>query len=88
MESYRALYSDRAYSVVPSIFSLLGKDLSLLPPADVTGKAGRPNKEPKKRTRFPSTGEFKTSAQFSQQRLENLKRTVTVAASVSGSRLS
>ena len=59
-ESCRALYSDVMYDLKPPIPSLLDNDLSLLPPAEETGKAGRPNKSPRKRARFRSNEEFKS----------------------------
>lgn len=78
-ETYRAMYSDVAHSVVPPIPSLLDKDLSLLPPADVEGQSGRPRKGPRKRARIQSNGEFNSSAKFSQ-RVENLTGTANGAA--------
>ena len=83
-ESYRALYSDVMYGLKPPIPSLLGKDLSLLPPAEVTGKAGRLNKGPRKRARIRSNGEFNSSSRFSQS-LENLSGTASEAAGVAES---
>ena len=87
VESHRALYSDVMYGLKPPIPSLLGKDLYLLPPAEVTGKPRRPNKGPRKRTRFRSNGENNSSARFSQI-LENLTGMASEAAGVADSGLS
>ena len=43
-ECDRGLYNDVAYSVIQLILSPIDKDLSLLPPGDMTGKSGRPDK--------------------------------------------
>ena len=86
-ESYRALYSDVMYDLKPPIPSLLDKDLSLLPPAAGTGKAGRPNKGPRKRARFRSNGEFNSSARFNQS-LETPTGTASEAAGAAESGLS
>ena len=73
-ERYRSLYGDPAFCVVPPNPCMLKKDSSLLPPADVEGKSGRPNKGPRKRARLPVNGEFHSSPRHSQ-RMEQLHGT-------------
>ena len=64
-----------------------GTVVSLLPPANVTGKAGRRNKSLTKRARIQSNKEFNSSARFSQS-LENLTETASEAAGMAQSDLS
>ena len=73
-ERYRSLYGDPAFCVVPPNPCMLTKDSSLLPPADVEGKSGRPKKGPRKRARLPVIGEFHSSSRQSQ-RMERLDDT-------------
>lgn len=66
-ETYRSLYGTPAFCMVPPIPSLLEKDPSFLPPADVQGKSGRPRMGPRKRARLPVNGEFHSSSRHSQR---------------------
>ena len=73
-ETYRSLYGDPAFCVVPPIACMPEKDPCFLPPADMEGKSGRPKKGPRKRARLPVNGEFHSSYLHSQ-RMEQLDGT-------------
>lgn len=64
LEVYRQLYADPAFCVMPPVSSMLEAGMTLLPPAQAEGQAGRPKKGLRVRKRKQSNGEFFSSLKY------------------------